>query len=286
MKKVLILLAICALAVPAFAGEVTFTAVPDGADVNIVMTVVADEGDGPVGIGLDVAVNAGADLTAAVMVNPFFDIFIDEAYDMETATPGSYTYGAGAGPVCLVAAPGATTVAAAMADSRVFAICAGGLGGATGTPAAPPTGEVILAKLSGAEGATATVTANAIRGGAVVFKSGAEVTVNGLPLDIIIPAGGEGLNPGDVIGGVTVTQAHYDLWVTLGKPVVWTTEGNWMGDGDGDGFVNGDDVTPIINYFGQATTSETAAYDLNKDGFINGDDVVPIINNFGANPGI
>ncbi|MCF7957586.1 MAG: hypothetical protein K9M57_03965 [Phycisphaerae bacterium] len=255
MKKVLILLAICALAVPAFAGEVTFSAVDDGADVNIVMTVVADEGDGPVGVGLDVAVDAELDLTAAVMVDSFFDIFIDEAYDMETATPGSYTYGAGVGPVCLVAAPGATTVAAAMADSRTFAICAGGLGGATGTPATPPTGEVILAKLSGAPGATATVTANAIRGGAVVFKSGAEVTVNGLPLAITIPASTD--------------------------PLCWSYPCHSKGDVNGDGVLTyADDVQPLINAWG---VSYDPCVDFNHDGVLTyTGDVQVLIENWGT----
>ena len=186
MKKILASLLVLALCAPLYAdGTVTFSAVDNGADVDIIMTVdVADAGDGPVGIALDVDTTSGT-LTDAVMVDSFFDILIDVAYDMELASPGSYTYGAGTSPIAIWDAPGQDTIA-----SDPFCISAGGLGGETGTPADPPGGAIVLCKISGDAGSTATITANAIRGGAVVFKAGGTVTVNGLPLEITIPSGG------------------------------------------------------------------------------------------------
>ena len=221
MKKILASLLVLALCAPLYAdGEVTFSAVDNGADVDIIMTVnTADAGDGPVGIALDVDKTSGT-LTDAVMVDSFFDILIDYAYDLETDTPGSYTYGAGTSPIAKFDEPGEDVV-----TSDPFCISAGGLGGESGTPADPPGGAIVLCKISGDAGSTATITANAIRGGAVVFKAGGDVTVNGLPLLITIPS-----------TGCTEFPCCVDYNLTKKK------------DGGTDPLVNTNDLNSFVNY--------------------------------------
>ena len=195
MKKIVLTLVVLAvMAVPVMAdGTVTFSAVANGADVDVIMTVdVADSGDGPVGVALEVDVDAGLDLTDVVMVDSFFDIFMDLAYD--EVNGDGYIYAEGNSAIARAAARGQinaagsqASIADSMAATRIFAVCAGGLGGETGPPADPPGGAITLMTISGAAGATATITGNDFRNGPVVFKAGGTVTVNGLPLAIQIP---------------------------------------------------------------------------------------------------
>lgn len=238
MKKVLILLVICALAAPVFAdGTVTISAEDDGADVNIILTVdTADAGDGPVGFALDItATDPDKDLTDTVVVDSFFDIFIDLAFDEENGD--GYLYAEGDNAVCKVGAAGqintagsAASVADAMAGDRVYAVCAGGLGGETGTPADPPTGAITLLTISGEGGATADITLNDIRGG-IVFKAGGTVTVNGLPLSITIPDDG----PTECLKD---TAPGYATWVAFGKPDCWCYAKQCKGDANGKALLN------------------------------------------------
>jgi len=241
MKKLLSLLLVCALSAPLFAGAVTLTAV-DNQDGTCTINMEITDGS-VVGIALDVAVNAGADLTA-VAVDSFFDIFIDAAYDMETATPGSYAYGAGQ-PVCLVDGPGATDIATAMAGSRTFAVCAGGLGGASlplaAAPAAPTT--VALLTLTGDDGAAGTIDLNAIRGG-IVCADATAATVTGVPL----------------------------AWtITAGTTDCWDCAGQALGDSSGDGAVNFIDLGQMKAAFFTSTGAPlyNKCADFNRDGSVN-----------------
>jgi hypothetical protein len=257
MKKFLLTLLVIALAAPAMAdGTVTLSAVANGADVDIVMTVdVAAAGDGPVGVALLVEADAGADLTDTVVVDSFFDIYMDLAFDEENGD--GYLYGEGSNAVCKVGAAGqinvagsAASVADAMADpARTYAVCAGGLGGESGTPADPPAqgSSVTLLTISGEAGASGTITLDEYRGG-IVFKGGGTVTVNGLPLAISIE------------GGVC------------------------LGDGNGDGLVSGPDVPLLIATFGlvEGQAGYNPIFDFNGDNAVSGPDVPGFIAVFGT----
>ena len=247
MKKILASLLVLALCAPLYAGEVTLSSVDnEDGTATIMMEVISGE---PVGIALDVLTNTGT-IDDAFMVDSFFDIFIDAAYDMEVDVPGSYTYGAGAGPIAKVGDPGEDTVA-----TNPFCISAGGLGGeeAPLTPGPQPTETVELIQLDSDGGATATITANAIRGGAVVFKDGSVATVNGLPLEVTITNG-----PGECVKS---TAPFYDAWKnTFSSPDCWCYARNCRGDADGTAvgnplsgyrWVTSEDLTILAGGFNQ-----------------------------------
>jgi len=217
MKKILASLLVLAMCAPLYAGEVTLSSV-DNADgtATIMMEVISGE---PVGIALDVLADTGT-IDDAFMVDSFFDIFIDLAYDEELGGDG-YTYGEGTNAIAKVGEPGQDTVA-----TNPFCISAGGLGGeeAPLTPGPQPLDTVALIQLDSAGGATGTITANAIRGGAVVFKDGSTATVNGLPLDFEITTG-----PGECVKS---DAGFYDTWELFGKPDCWCYPRNCRGDVD------------------------------------------------------
>jgi hypothetical protein len=244
MKKLLSLLLVCALSAPLFAGAVNLTSTDNGDGTCTIKMEITD--GSVVGIALDVAVNAGPDLTA-VAVDSFFDIFIDAAYDEETGGDG-YTYGEGQ-PVCLVDGPGATDIATAMAGSRTFAVCAGGLGGAakplTAAPAAPTTVDLLV--LTGADGAAGTIDLNAIRGG-IVCADATAATVTGVPLAWTITAGCGCI--GDFSGDGAVDGADVPGFIAAFGSVEGDPTYNCKGDFSGDGAVDGADVPGFIAVFG------------------------------------
>jgi len=84
---------------------------------------------------------------------------------------------------------------------------------------------------------------------------------------------------GNTIGDIYITQAIYDLWVSIGRPFIWLCAGNSRGDANDDGYTNATDVGEIINHLGQPTSWENCHADLNRDGFVNPTDVGQIINN-------
>lgn len=267
MKKVLALLIVCALVAPAFAGEVTLSSV-DNEDGTATVSMTVVSGD-PVGIGLDVTTTSGELDDVVMAVDSFFDIFVDAAYDMETAAAGSYTYGAGVGPVCLVGGPGSTTVAAANAAVTPFALCVGGLGGAANPlTAGPTTGDTVeLFVFSASVDTTAEVTLNVIRGG-IVDKDATAMTVNGLPLT------------------VTITNPPVG-------PACWSFATQCYGDLDGGGAINTGDFFPFkdaynTSYFANTMGTALGEYnpcaDLNQDGYINTTDFFTFKDNYNTSP--
>jgi hypothetical protein len=252
MKKLLSLLLVCALSAPLFAGAVNLTSTDNGDGTCTIKMEITD--GSVVGIALDVAVNAGPDLTA-VAVDSFFDIFIDAAYDEETGGDG-YTYGEGQ-PVCLVDGPGATDIATAMAGSRTFAVCAGGLGGAakplTAAPAAPTTVDLLV--LTGADGAAGTIDLNAIRGG-IVCADATAATVTGNPL------------------AWSISVVTTDCWGCAGQN---------LGDASGDGNINFADLVALKAAFGSSTGAPNynKCADFDRSGTINFGDLVILKQNFG-----
>ncbi|MHC4891032.1 MAG: dockerin type I domain-containing protein [Planctomycetota bacterium] len=152
-----------------------------------------------------------------------------------------------------------------------------------GTPVAPSSYPGTL-RITITEMCTVNIAGNTARCGTegVVMEDWEEVpVVTYVPTDVGI----DEMPVGSTIGDIYITQAIHDLWVSIGRPVIWLCVGNSRGDANNDGFTNPTDVGMIINALGQATTNANCAADLNRDGFINPTDVGQIINNLGVNHG-
>jgi hypothetical protein len=188
MKKVLLGLLILAVAAPAFAAVNVTTASAPG---QVTITLEAGVGEDIVGIGL--LVDATAGVVDSYTVDSFFDIFMDFAYDMETATPGSYTYGAGNDEgdgvgvnMTKGANPGDHGITVTLPSDAPFSISVGGLGG----PALPlnPAPQVANIVLKAAAGAVVDLDIDTLRGGIVGTVGGVSGAhaVTGLPLTGVV----------------------------------------------------------------------------------------------------
>ncbi|MHC4603910.1 MAG: hypothetical protein ACYS6W_11340, partial [Planctomycetota bacterium] len=120
-------------------------------------------------------------------------------------------------------------------------------------PNAPPaSGE--LCRITITEMCTVNIAGNTARCGTegVVMEDWEEVpVVTYVPTDVGI----DEMPVGSTIGDIYITQAIHDLWVSIGRPVIWLCVGNSRGDANNDGFTNPTDVGMIINALGQATTN-------------------------------
>lgn len=245
MKKLSCLLMVLAMAIPALgAGNIVLTAT-DNSDGTCTISFVAT-GAAPVGVGLDVDVLTGGPITAVGGIDSFFDIFLDAAYEMETTTPGSYTYGAGA-PIALQDAAGVDTL-----PSASFAISMGGLGGAA-APLNPAPMSGTLAVLTAGDDTTGTIGLNVKRGG-IVDVNGEAMTTN-LPLAFTITVSaacygdvnGNGFtNPQDVsalVAYLNVNAAPPFYSIPSTSPAFDASK-----DVNGNGFVNPQDVSALVAY--------------------------------------
>lgn len=214
MKKIVLVLAVMLLTAPLYAGTITFgPAVNNGPNCTIPYTT---SDPAPVAMGLDVDCSAG--VIDAVAVDSFFDIYMDDAYDLGAG----YTYGAGE-PIAEQAAAGGANLPLAN-----FCISMGGLGGEVEPLDPAPSSGVIT--LDSAGGATGQLTENALRGG-VIDVDGNAMTVVGLPLDFTIGAECPLADPG-----------HPDnaAWLEVGSPECWCYLLQCFGDADNvnDGALN------------------------------------------------
>jgi hypothetical protein len=117
----------------------------------------------------------------------------------------------------------------------------------------------------------------------VVLADTTEATVN-LPATITVPDCGatECIVVGQVCGGVLITQAMYDKWVEIGKPLSWCHPGHVKGDANVDCIVNATDVIGLAgspNYkssFGKAWPDPAykPSCDCTNDGIINASDIL------------
>lgn len=96
----------------------------------------------------------------------------------------------------------------------------------------------------------------------------------------------QNMNPGPAI-----TQDQWNTWDSLGQPKCWCCPHHGLGDTNGDGYVNSNDVSAINNVFmsGVGTTPPLPAssirLDVNHDGYVNSNDVSIANNNFMAGLG-
>ncbi len=279
MKYFASILVVLALVVPALAQEpITITATVEGDAITLgydatgaaampaAFSFIVDCGDGAVVTAGDVG-----------LADAFFDVFIDYAAD----DPAAYQAGAdpatgvfpNAHPLAKTDAAGAT-----LFPASVFSISAAELANIDTIPA---IGTICTLKITGT--GTVCFSEDALRGGVV--------DVNGNPMVVTLPdctfppppdclyVGGvfNYTGPGPAIS-LTITQAIYDRWVTLGKPACWcclaqkagnivTTNLNVM--------VNSADLNAIrmswLKCIGQSGYNPCA--DLNLSGCVNSGDL-------------
>jgi hypothetical protein len=164
-------------------------------------------------------------------------------------------------------------------------------------PAAPPASGTLVSFAVDCAGGDVTVTIaeNGKRGGVVLEDPDVDPTVT-LPAPLVVVCGGtECLVVGQVCGGITITQAMYDNWVTIGKDASWCFATHFAGDANMDCKVNAADILsgPNPNYqdsFGSIypAANYRPSCDHNNDLKVNAADIISSIpgaglqNNFGT----
>lgn len=88
---------------------------------------------------------------------------------------------------------------------------------------------------------TVTLSENSKRGGVVLKDPNDAFTLN-LPAPLEVVCEVDCLVVGEYCGGVFITQAMYDLWVTLNKPDCWCYPCHFRGDIDGNCIIGFADV--------------------------------------------
>ncbi len=280
MKKVILMLAVIAMAAPLYAADpcdVVFDG--DGSGGILVLSYTTNNGALPRGIGLKCEV-LGIDTvdvdSGAVVTDPCFNTFIDYAF----MDPCNFTIGAGH--------PMADPCFAGVLDPcdavDVFSICMGVLDQTGGKNAGPATSASLISipLTSTADSVTIRISEDPLRGGVV----GSALTTN-LPIDVTVTFVTDCYVVGQPRGnsGDTITQANYDAWEAAGKPEVWCCPFQPCGDANGDGYVNSQDYLPIGAKIG-TTASENPREDINHDGFVNSQDYLPVSANIGQGDGV
>lgn len=222
MKKILVSLMVLALCVPAMAGTITFgTPVITNGQVDIPWT--ADEG--VVGIALTVTASAG--VIDTVVVDSFFDVFVDSAF-----TDGAgYVYQTGI-PTATQGAAGELALPSATFSISVAGLDDDGIG--AGTEEALLVGTITMTSDAGA---TIDVCEDTLRGGVVAY-SGA-MTIVGLCQNIVIPA-----NATTCYDRLTTAeQTAWDTYIAGGKTVAqmesWCNRFQCRGDADNAAYLPG-----------------------------------------------
>lgn len=242
MKKLLVTLVVLALALPALAEDVTFTAT-DNADGSFTISYTSTTA--PRGIALAVSTD-GTEVTDCSDVLEFealFNCFMDQAADT-IAAGGEYLLTSPGCPLADPAAAGLPTFPAS-----VFSICMGALDedqDATLGEPGPASADLITIQLDDTNGSFPSV-----------------VTID------------EDSFRGGVVGSVLTTNLPITVTVTKGAPFC-------VGDFNGDGVVNGSDVSGFVGAFGSVCASTDCRGDFNGDGVVNGSDVSGFVGAFGS----
>jgi hypothetical protein len=230
MKRMMAIL-VLVVAVPAMA-VVNFTATDAGSG-KLTIAYTTTDGDLPRGVAIRVGLSDGAvvDTTAAVVVDPAFNAFIDWAY----SNPLNYQVGNG-NPLALATAAGALT-----ADASDFSISMGVLDQTGAQKAGPASATLITIQLKKgtADQTTVTLTGDTLRGPASGVVG--SVLTSNLPQTVVVKF---------VSDCIKSTASFYADWVAWGKPACWCFERQCRGDinGKNDGvavkyWVSGTDLT-------------------------------------------
>jgi hypothetical protein len=178
MKKVLAILVVLALCVPAMAATVDIAI--DGDEATITVTAAANI----VGLALDIDI-ADGDVTSATVDTATFNIFMDAAHDLEATT--GYNYGDG------TAIANQDIVGELALPAQNIAISVGALNGAA-TPGADGSAVVVITVV--ADGASITVSENNLRGGIILADgTGEDIDGGSVSADF---EGGEVVCVGDI----------------------------------------------------------------------------------------
>jgi hypothetical protein len=146
---------------------------------------------------------------------------------------------------------------------------------AADSPNAPPQAGV-LCKFTVDGDCTATVSANTARGGVVLYDPQVVADTN-LPSSCDVVLDGDCLVVGQTVGGVPITQAMFDLWVSKGKPCEWCYDCHYRGDINGDCVIDSTDLlgTGVGDGWSDAwNTAWNAGSDTNNDGVIDSTDLL------------
>ena len=245
MRKVLALLVVLAMAVPAMA-TVNFS-IADGGDGVLVISYASDAGELPRGVGLEVTIDgATADGASVLAVDAKFNTYIDYAADAGAA----FEVGDGH-PLAKADEAGALDAAAS-----VFSISAGVLDQAGEQAAGDEAAELIqiqLAAVDGATEATVTITGDTTRGPASGVVGGDYASNLPISGTVIIPGGVACVRAGDVAE-----------WEAVGSPDSWCAEYQCLGDADGQTELMGkfqrsvgfNDITILLEGFNTAYTDQ------------------------------
>jgi hypothetical protein len=249
MRKILVMLAVCALAVPAVAGDITFSVTqtnPGEFTIGYVATT-----DVPVGMGIAVSLtDATIPDGSTVSVDSFFDVFVDFASE----DPCNYAIGmAGQTPIADPCAAGQPAYGAGISE---FSICMGALdpcNAAAGTVA-----NLITIAVDCTADFDVAISADSLRGGIVGATFDNVYFVNGTDL----PCGG---------------------W---DGPACWLSLTQCHGDADDDGDVDTTDWPAFRDGFGKsypdALYLANVCGDYDQDGDVDTTDWPAFRDNFGG----
>ena len=246
MKKVIIMLAVVAMAAPTFA-DVIFTG--DGSTGSLVISYTTTDGDLPRGIGLKCEVLAGdtVDVDAAgTTTDAAFNTNIDYAFSKYLAAE---TYAIGDGNP--LADPDGPGVLDPTTGVSVFSLCMGVLDQSGNQGAGPATAaSLVSVPVSNCSSASVTIriSEDDLRGGVV----GSALTTN-LPIDVVVSCAACTTCQGDLDNDNVVGLSDFMAYFNVLNPVAFADilpgDAGWhdCGDVDGDNVIGLSDFMAMFN---------------------------------------
>jgi hypothetical protein len=270
MKKLACALVVLLATAPAWADvNISASAAGDPCDANqaiITISYSEDEVGQVRAFALDITLEGEANVVAVDCVNGDYYIYpgsIDIASDGTINSWGS----------CLCSSSYAGTLPGL--DSNGVTVEMGSLY-EEGEPAPADANTLVVLTINGCGDVNVLLAENVIRGGVVMEDPDASPTVNLTGTSTTLPdcPTGKCLVVGQTVGGNLITQAMYDLWVSLGEPASWCYDCHSLGDTNGDCFVDAVDVQLFV----AAWSVYDADADTNNDGTIDAVDVQALLN--------
>ena len=272
MRKTLLVMLVLLFAAPAFAGTVTMS-VSDAGGGWAAISYSADANVS--GFGLTISADSGAVITdindynvgESVTGNLGFGIF-----------PGTIDINATTGevdgngtPVAPNDAPGA---AGTGIDTNAIVVEMGALYVEGNEPGL--SGTLILVQVD--KDCNVCVDGEPIRGDVVLTDANAAITNMPVCAGISGPGPADCLVVGQTVGGVFITQAMYDQWVTNGKPNCWCYDCHHKSDTDNDCDVDYTDALVFIA--GYSTYANGICADTDNDGDVDYTDAIAFIDGY------
>jgi hypothetical protein len=276
MRKLCFVLTALLLTASAFADvTVICEQVPDTNQV-LVRYVASDDANKPRAFGMDITVDSGQTIDTIVSGSPsdYFWVY-----------PGTIDINDTTGKID---APG-TLVAPSGYQTALGGLGTGGITVEMGSlydpcdtehPTGPSNAEDLF-KFTVSGDCNVTIAGNSARGN-VVLETTEPADANYEPgCQVILPSG-KCLVVGQVVGGVMISQAMYNRWVTLGEPNSWCYDCHYRGDINGDGIISTGDLLglsgpPAIAGWNSAwSTGYNPQSDTNNDGIISTGDLLGV----------